>query len=336
MFNRFRLTALIAAAGLLAAASAFASNPFPSGPTDDIAPSMGVFRIIVEPPYRPWFNTNLAGQPSFWDGTRLTSPVLYDRNTTIGRSAPHTQSSTPDLNGTPVGSAGTIIKDLMMHYPPGYNFPNASRLEVHTEVRSLNLIPGPGCGPTVCGGLLLPFSVTAGSGQGLQICPGEVESNLNSKNGFPAQSFFDVFVEVDLGGALGFGVVKNNANAPLIVKHDAINSFPPQVVYIHENTAAVPVYFKTSGATGAAPITNYTAGDRFGYLVLAGHAANLACSDSAVISCEQLFNQVTNMPEMPLPPPAPGIRGWALLALVMMLVLSGLWVIEQRRRGAAA
>jgi hypothetical protein len=336
MFNRSQRSALLAAAALLIPACAFAANPFPAGPQDDIAPSMGVFRIIVDPPYRAWFNTNLTGNPSFWDGTRLTSPVLYDRFTTIGRSAPHTQSSLADVNGTPVGTAGTIINDVMMNFPPGFNFPNTSRFEVHTEVRSLNLMPGPGCGPTVCGGAVLPLSVMAGSGNGLPICPGEVESNINPKiNGFPAKSFFDVFVEVNLGGGLGFGVVKNGPTQPLIVTHDAINGFPPQVVYIHENTSAVPVYFKNSGTTGAAPFTNYTAGDRFGYLVLAGHAANLACSDSATISCAQLFNQVTNMPEMPLPPPGPAIGGWWLLALLMALLLSGLWVIQRRRSAAA-
>lgn len=340
MPKRLRISLFAAALLALAPVAAFATGSLfdkttTPGPDDDIGPSMGVFRILVDPQWRPWYNANLAAGP-FWDPAtgKLTSPVLYDNTTTIGRSAAHTQGSAADVGGTPVGTAATPVKDADMIFPPGFNVPNPLRNEVHTEVRSLTLVTGTGCGLTQqCSGLAIPLSVTGGSGNGLPVCPGEVESNSN--DGFPAKSFFDVFVEVDLGSGSGaFGVVRNLPSNPLLVAHDPIGTFPPQVIYIHENPAAVPVYFKTSGSTVIPPILSWNAGQRFGYLVLAGHGENLSCADSAM-NCAQFWNAVTSMPEMPCSQ-VPGSGEWSLLALVMALVLVGVWAVARRRGSAIA
>jgi len=345
MRSHVRLLVSLATLALLVPASAFATTPSafdhgaaPKGPADDTRPSMGVFRIVVDPAWQPWFNANL-GSP-FWDGTsRLTSPVLYDNNTTIGRSFAHTQGSALDVNGASVGVAGTLVKDGDMIFPPGYNSNNPSRYEVHTEVYKLNLTTGPGCRPltTVCTGLTIPVSVTGGSGNSLLTCPGEIEAN--GVDGFPAKSFFDVFVTVDIGSGFGgFGPIANNPSDPLLVTHNPIGAFPPQVVYIHENPVAVPVYFTSGGNTGLFPGPDlyWNQGDRFGYLVLAGHAADLSCNDSTVLNCEQFWNQVTSGKEMCLPGSVPGIGEWGTVALATTLLLAGLWVVTRRRRTSLA
>jgi len=342
MLSRIRRFVSLATLALLVPASAFAAGSLfdkgaaPPGPADDIAPSMGVFRIVVDAPWQPWFNANLAAGP-FWDPVtgKLTSPVLYDNTTTIGRSAAHTQGSAADVGGASVGTAATSVKDGDMMFPPGYNSANPSRYEVHTEVRKLNLTDGPGCGlTTVCSGMAIPLSVTGGSGNALPVCPGEIEAN--GVDGFPAKSFFDVFVTVDIGSGIGgFGPVANNTSDPLLVTHDPINDFPPKVVYIHENPAAVPVYFTSAGSTTLPPILNWNAGDRFGYLVLAGHAEDSRCADST-LNCDDFWNQVTSGKEMCLPGSLPGIGEWGTIALATLLLLAGLWAVTRRRQTSLA
>src|SRR4029077_6593751 len=69
---------------------AFAQIFPPQG--DDLTPSMGVFRIIVDPLFRPLLGptgppTSFPGYTGFHssDG-RLTSPMLIDSSTIIGRT----------------------------------------------------------------------------------------------------------------------------------------------------------------------------------------------------------------------------------------------------------
>jgi hypothetical protein len=87
---------------------------------------------------------------------------------------------------------------------------------------------------------------------------------------FPAESFFDVFVEVDLppGGVFPGATVYNPI--AMLVTQDTIYSLPPKVIYIHGNTSAVPVRFRDNDPGGA-----WLAGDFFGFLVLAGHGFDM-------------------------------------------------------------
>ena len=102
------------------------------------------------------------------------------------------------------------------------------------------------------------------------ISVGEVESYSGAgglpANDFPAQSFFDVFVDVDLPAGGTFPGATNMYNSlPLMVQNTNVTSFPPQVVYIHGMSTAVPVYFSNNNPP------RWTNGQIFGLLTLAGH-----------------------------------------------------------------
>ena len=107
---------------------------------------------------------------------------------------------------------------------------------------------------------------------------------------FPARSFFDIFVEVNLPSLPGTessvafpptGAVLTNGPQPLIVTNLNLTSFPPQVIYIHGgNTNAVELHFKFDHAP------YWKAGDLFGTLALAGHGTftNDCTSEDALIA----------------------------------------------------
>jgi len=276
---------------ILFASLAFAQGDGPGFPPggDDIIPSLGSFRIYVAPAFRPLF----TGYPGYNPGTfRLQSPTMFDPATVIGRSNPHTDGSLPDTGGTPVGSAGTIIGDGSFSYvPPGFQGP-AGTNEVHTEVRSFNLADLGGSGARVRAGTQAPLQ---------PISPGEVESQNTGGIGvqpdFPADSFFDVFVDVDLPplGSLTAAADLYN-RAPLLVVNSPLLRFPPMVIYIHGNTSAVPIYFRNANPP------QWNAGDCLGWLVLAGHGAGFTPAQ------QSQFDQFMNgQPELPLPGGSPQI-----------------------------
>ena len=187
----------------------------------------------------------------------FTSPVLYDQATIVGRSAPLQVGSVGDIGGVPVGYAGINVNDAMMVVQPGGLEPVGTR-EVHTMIYSMNMTDGSGA------------AVRAGTNATVQpvssVSPGEVESWSGAlglpANDFPAQSFFDVFVDVDIPAGGGFPGATNLYNTmPLMVQNTNLTSFPPQVVYIHGMSTAVPIKF--SSGTFSNQI--------FGILTLAGH-----------------------------------------------------------------
>jgi hypothetical protein len=258
----------------------------PPGPKcNEATHSRGKFRIYISPQFRPLFVGCLAYQNTICVGNnsnsafRLDSPCLSDSATVIGRSAPHTHGSAADTNGTPVGDAGncpltSCVKDSDFTVLPSCPGPPcegpASTREIHTEIVDLNLIG------TLLGGL--PKVRAGSSASSRPKSFGEVESKFST--GLPADdlpdadSFFDVFVEVDLPicGLFPGGTVYNQ-QALLIVNTD-VDDLPPPVVYIHGNSSFVPVYFK---ATGPGP---WLANDLLGYLTLAGHGVGpYECND---------------------------------------------------------
>jgi len=281
---------------------------------DDATTSLGSFRIYVLPAFRPLMAGYLGYNPSTF---RLNSPILFDPATIIGRSDPHQDGDGSDIGGTPVGNAGTMISDgTIPLWPDGFQGPPGTR-EVHTEVYDLNM--------TYMGGAV---AVRAGiRAPARPISPGEVESHSASgipANDFPAESFFDVFVEVDLPPYANFpGGTLYNPTALLVVNDTLTNppGFPPRVVYIHGNTTAVPVWFLNADPGGA-----WQADDVFGYLVLAGHGISFDTTDVA-----EFDSIMAQQEEMPIPP-IPTLTEWGLIIFGVVLLGFITWVFLRRRQ----
>ncbi len=249
--------------------SPISCTPFPPGPDNDSSTSLGVFRIYIDSMFRPliqdWATVmsippcgSTITQAGCYDGldtNRLTSPLLFDRGTIIARSDPHLDGSAPDNTGAPTGAGpyATTVGDADMQLLPPFEGP-AGRTEVHTAVAAFEMEDfGSG------------VMVRAGHSLGLPLSPGEVESKAGQY--FPGESFFNVFVEVTLPG-LGSPpetAILDNSD-PLLIVNDSLTELPPKIVYIHDNTSAVPIRFANSHSGG-----DWNAGDLLGYLVLAGH-----------------------------------------------------------------
>jgi hypothetical protein len=231
---------------------------------------------------------------------------MFDGSTLIGRSDVITDGSTADQNGVPVGSANTLVSENMLSAPPGWpclgDTPCAAgpgTREVHTEVRKLDLMA------FACAATPGRPAVRAGTAYSapIKISPGEVESHAapGGSPDFPASSFFNMFVQVDLPacGRLPASTVQNNL--PLIVKNNHLTAFPPRVIYLHDQSSSVPVVFVPGGPF---------AGQTLGYLVLAGHGAGFNCSQSDVDEFNSFMasQPVSNCPGnscAPPPPPTP-------------------------------
>ena len=269
---------------------------------DDTTPSMGVFQITIDPAFVPLVAASgaLVAYTGYntADGT-LTSPLCIDNATTIGRSGPNSRLyAFPKPLGA--GSWDTIL---------GYgDYPAIPFLwaaaappteEVLTEIKSFSLLSvSPGSDGQHCPPdpripavpLAWPM-VKAGTFAG--VAPrslGIVQENV--ANGpaapdFPAHSFFDIFVNVNLPplpgtvSAAAFpvtGAVLYN-DSPLIITNLSLGGFPPTVVYIHGETPAVPLKFKVSNPP------YWSAGDLFGYVVLAGHGTiTNDCNNTAAVN----------------------------------------------------
>ena len=232
-----------------------ASIPFPAQ-GNDTAFSLGRFKIAVDFKFQPF----LTGNPFFDAATgTLTSPLLFDAATTIGRSDPTISGSAADTAGTPAGTMGTIVPDAVFsNVPVGFEDPAAMTREIHTQIVNFFLSGG---GVAVRAGLSAPDQ--PGSF-------GEVVST--NKNGDPtkdlqaAMSFFDVFVDVDLPG---IGSLYNKD--ALLIQNNLVTSLPPTVVYIHGGSSAIPLLFRFDDLAHG-----IHANDEFGFLVLAGHGVGFA------------------------------------------------------------
>ena len=278
---------------------------------------MGVFRIVVDPLFRPLLEP--TGSPTFFAGYtgfhssdgRLTSPMLIDPTTTIGRSNPNFWP-TPFPQPLGAGSWDTIsgYGDYPVILPAWTGAPNAS--EVLTEIKTFVLqTVGGSAGNGGCINPLVPTAppnypmVKAGTFAG--VSPRSLgivrEDGPPGPPDFPARSFFDIFVEINLPmlpgteSSVAFpaaGAILTNVQ-PLIVTNLNLTSFPPQVVYIHGgNTNAVQLRFKYSNPP------YWAGGDLFGTLVLAGHGTfTNDCSQEAALAAAVLGT--TNAP-MPGPP----------------------------------
>ncbi len=130
---------------------------------DDMTPSMGVFRLIVDPLFRPLLGptgppTSFPGYPGFHssDG-RLTSPMLIDPATTIGRSNPNPRL-TPFPQ--PLGSGSWDVINGYGDYPAipfAWFAAPVGTDEVLTEIKSFMLeTVGSSTGQAGCTNTLVP------------------------------------------------------------------------------------------------------------------------------------------------------------------------------------
>lgn len=282
---------------LLVALPACAQFP---GQGDDNTTSLGSFQIQITNAFAGLF----AGCPSYTPATQiLKSPTLFDPATKVGRSNVINDGGAPDVNGVAVGTAGTIVSEAMLFPPPGYPCAGATGAcasgagtrEVHTEVRSLKMTSGP---VAVRAGVWYDSATV--SGPPSRVSPGEVESHSGpggaAANDFPASSFFDVFVQVDMPACGGFPGATLYNTSPLIVKNPNITQFPPKIVYLHDSSTVVPILFLKAN-----PPT-WNAGDILGYFVLAGHGIGFTNSQSDI----DAFNNFMNCQTVGTAPTSPG------------------------------
>ena len=266
---------------------------------DDVTTSMGSFRIRIADNY-----TNLfAGCPGYNATTKvLQSPNLFDPATVIGRSSAIVDGGAADVNGVAVGSAGTTVSENMLIPPPAFGFGAGTR-EVHTEVRSLKMTATtPGGVARVRAGVW--YNDPNQSGAPNRISPGEVESKSGASNNpaldFPASSYFDVFVRVDVPACGNFPGATLYNLMPLVVKNSQVTQFPPRVVYLHDSSSVVPVLF-----LNASP--QWSADAILGYFVLVGHGVGFTNSDADQTEFNNFMSGQADAqcPFCPCPPPAP-------------------------------
>jgi hypothetical protein len=251
-------------------------SPYPAG--DDASSSLGEFRLLVDSAFIDITDAALKGSilnttetwPGsgllIYDGGAFSSPVLYDAATLVGRSDAFVSGTSPYEGGTIAGRAPgrTIINDSQLTLLPSW--PDASNrvYEVHTFLKSLYLSDAVTTH--------LGISVKAGMDAPTRpVSAGEVEAYTTNSD-FPARSFFNVYVQVDIPAAGALPAVQLVNVDPLLVENSVIYGFPPRAFYIHQNTNSVSVYFNTdvtiSNTNGSVTIPR---GTLFGQLSLAGH-----------------------------------------------------------------
>jgi hypothetical protein len=235
--------------GIVALSESRADDIFPAQGIDSVT-SIGQFTIVIDKNFRSYF-------PGLPKGGTFVSPVLQDSNTQIARSNAITEGSFEDKNGVPVGDGNTRVSDWNMRgIPNGFETGGPANREVHTEIVNFNLVGG---GLAVRAGSQNQVLIDRYGAGAVPRSVGEVESKSGTgdpANDFPAQSFFDVFVNIDLPN----GMVLYNTQ-PLLIRNNDVQSFPPEVVYMHENAAAIPVFVDLSTHKHVF----------FGKLTLAGH-----------------------------------------------------------------
>ena len=302
----------------LADSCQYSENPVPCD--EDVA-SMGTYRIRIDTGlvdlfdgcdyYVDCHDERYYQYPrKSWAERVLTSPTLYDSNTVIGRSVPHLDGD-PVFDtgvGTQVGDAPPVnlVADSDFDLvPPGFEGP-AGTSEVHTEILSLNMTRG-----------LAAVRAGQPSYPWLKRSVGEVESKTVGPPDFPAESFFDVYVEVDIPACGDFPGATVYNTSPMVVEADIdTNGFPPRVVYIHGVTNAVSVYFRTANP----PL--WEADDRLGLLVLAGHGAERGPGDIAEYCLAQDVEDLRAIPT---------VTEWGLAVMCVLLLAAGGVLIRRRR-----
>jgi hypothetical protein len=300
---------LIGAAGIMACGTESFAASFPAK-GDDLSSTMAVFRVAVSPNFVNLMDTDsnpstFTSYPGYDQTTmRLTSPLLLDPNTIIGHSDP----AVHPIGTVQVGTANTLIGPSdYVSIPAIFQSPPAGTREVRTEVRDLYLVTGGQCYrdtthgvPLIAAGLEM---VKGGTAEGLALCPGLVQANQLSSD-FNAKSMFEVYVQVDLPAVGTFPGASLYNSDPLLVENDSIDGFPPHVVYLHEETTAVRLKFKTTNPG------KWNHDDVFGFLVLAGHATQIGCDSNSTTQITAFLDKVLGTTNNPVvEPPLPNVKG---------------------------
>jgi hypothetical protein len=286
---------------------------------DDITSSLGQFQIVLDTPFvkpfdiiisnSPLANTLVTRHLRLYHHGVLTSPTLYDPTTVIGRSDPFVSGGPEETQGALAGKAPgrTYVRDSQLVVRPAWGEPTNGAREVHTFIKSMHLVDSltTRVGFSVKAGMLAPTR---------PVCAGQVEGGTAASD-FPANSFFNVYVVVDLPSG-GFLPPIQLVNVdPLLVQQTNIFSFPPRVVYQHENSTAVSMYFNNDCV-----ITNPVTGEQipaprgtlFGQLTLAGHGVSFSSADLDTFQSE-IENESENgtMPLVPTPTTSVVIQDFA-------------------------
>ncbi len=297
--NRKLTTAALCACGLSVAPVTSWGDGFLPAAGVDSAPSLGRFIVTFTHNFvnahsalqKPPFNLCKDSNPAVCTDEMRTikSPNLSESQTRVGRSDPHYDGDTVDINGAYVCYGGTwdnclgvfdnAVKDSDFFYPPRYSgdsqkhyivFPDGKggypvgggpveTQEVHTQMLSLNMVNGKNAVRAGSAAPDRPRSI------------GEVQSldhgNKDKKGGFPAESFFHLFVEVDID--LGSEVITlyNKPDHPLVVIGTGLTKFPPKLLYTHAATHWAVALFEKGGSDVAVAA----------YIVMAGHGVDFDC-----------------------------------------------------------
>lgn len=289
-------------------ACANAFTDYPAG--DDITQSLGQFQIILDPAWVKAFDAIMANSPlSNTSATRhlklyrhggiFTSPTLYDPVTRIGRSDSFLTTDTKDSFGVLAGAAPgqTFIKESQLTDIPSWmSEPNGPR-EIHTFLKSMNL--------TDSFSTRFGFAVRAGMDAPTRpVSAGQVVAG-SATDDFPAKSFFNAYVVVDIpsGGVLPAIQLVNID--PLLVQHTNVMSFPPRVIYQHGNSSAVSMYLNNEitlpNPKGGTDL-HLTRGTLFGQLTLAGHGVGFGESETESVQVELENETETGKGSMPINP----------------------------------
>jgi hypothetical protein len=324
----YALLALAAAFPAFISGNTAMADPFPANPQNVLTNSLGLIAITVtDPAYQGYLAAN--GAPPGWNYNASTntlySTTLYDPSTMIGTSAPYQQGNVPA--SVPIGNptSSTLTSTQIAGLASPFAAPANGTDEVSTQVQSLNMTNG--SGTTLSAGSAAPNAAGPSYGQ----VQSQQQPTTNPNNDFPAKSFFDVFVEINMSLG-GFGSVDADLTntAPLVVQNDNATNFSAGVVAWGSNisSSSVPLYFSNSNGS------NWTAGDQFGTLLLGAYGFGFGSTPSAVNTFDQDFIEDEMADGTPLSSadlagfgiPEPG--SCALFATV----LAG-FVLRRRRRG---
>jgi hypothetical protein len=296
------ILSLIVVSGSLATPRPGAAQTFGGYPAgDDDTTSLGEFQIVLDTSWVKIFNALLANSPWAGSGTSghlriyhngtFTSPALYDPATKIGRSDAFYPNSAIDYAGALAGSAPgrTYVQQSQLVLHPSWPGPPVGARVVHTFLKSMRLAD------TFTGNY--GFTVKAGMQAPTRpVCAGQVEGGSATAD-FPANSFFNVYVVVNIPASALMPALELVNVDPLLVQHTNIAFFPPHLVYYHENITAVPIYFNQP-VTIHNPLTGADIqvhrGDLFGQLTLAGHGVSFSSVETETFQLEFENESATN------------------------------------------
>jgi len=285
---------------------------------DDATTSLGSFKIQINNNFAGMFN-NCPGYDSV--SHVLQSPTLYDGGTIIGRSNISLDDGDRFFSpfrrgGAIVGMAEDVIPFDTLIPPAGYPcyhdrtscFSGTGSRQVITEIRSLKMMAN---GVVVRAGVFYNDPVDKFTPE--RASPGRVVSRIgpiaDPAHDFPASSFFDVYVRVDIPecgiGPNHFPGGTVNNLVPLIVKNAFLDKFPPRIVYLHDASTIVQIVFVSDNP----PF--WLAGDVLGLFLLAGHGVGFTNSPTDTAEFEKIMQGVPPI-QCPLsnsctqpPPPGP-------------------------------